>query len=45
MALPGAYRISAQVSAPHQTGWSPPIEFVVTAPNKAIQKAPKMFGQ
>jgi hypothetical protein len=45
MALPGTYRISAQVSAPQATGWSQPVEFVVTAPNKTIQKTPKMFGQ
>ncbi|HMU55755.1 MAG TPA: hypothetical protein PKA61_12165 [Nitrospira sp.] len=45
MAMPGTYRISAQVSAPQPTGWSQPIEFVVNAPNKAIQRAPKMFGQ
>ncbi len=44
VSLPGTYRISAQVSLPRPTGWSVPIEFVVTAPNKAIQKAPKMFG-
>ena len=43
IAGPGTYRISAQVSAPLQTGWSQPVEFVVTAPSKAIQKAPKMF--
>jgi hypothetical protein len=45
MALPGTYRISAQVSAPQPTGWSQPVQFVVTAPNKAIQRAPKAFGQ
>jgi hypothetical protein len=45
MALPGTYRISAQVSAPQSTRWSESIEFVVTSPNKAVQKAPKMFGQ
>jgi hypothetical protein len=44
IAGPGTYRVSAQVSAPRQTGWSTPIEFVVTAPKKAIQKGPKMFG-
>ena len=44
VSLPGTYRISAQVAYPRQTGWSPPIEFVVTTPNKASQKAPKMFG-
>jgi len=43
--LPGSYRISAQVSSPHQTAWSVPISFAVTTPNKAIQKAPKAFGQ
>jgi hypothetical protein len=43
--LPGGYRISAQVFSPRQTGWSQPIEFIVTAPNKAIQRAPKAFGQ
>jgi len=45
IAGPGTYRISAQVSAPQPTGWSQPIEFVVNVPNKAIQRAPKMFGQ
>jgi len=45
VSVPGTYRISAQVASPRQTGWSPPVEFVVTAPNKAIQKTPKMFGQ
>jgi len=45
IAMPGTYRISAQVSAPQPTGWSQPVEFVVNAPNKAIQRAPKMFGQ
>ncbi len=45
IAGPGTYRISAQVTAPRQTGWSQPVEFTVTIPNKAIQKAPKMFGQ
>jgi hypothetical protein len=45
VSLPGAYRISAQVFSPRQTGWSQPVEFIVTAPNKAIQRAPKAFGQ
>lgn len=44
VSLPGTYRISAQVTLPRPTGWSVPIEFVVTAPNKAIQRAPKAFG-
>ncbi len=44
IAGPGTYRLSAQVSSPRQTGWSPRVEFVVTAPNKAIQRAPKGFG-
>ena len=44
IAGPGTYRVSAQVSSPRQTGWSQPVEFVVTAPKKAIQRAPKMFG-
>ncbi len=44
IAWPGTYRVSAQVAYPRQTGWSTPVEFVVTAPNKAIQKAPDMFG-
>lgn len=44
IALPGTYRVSAQVAYPKPTGWSSPVEFVVTTPNKAIQKAPKMFG-
>jgi hypothetical protein len=45
VAGPGTYRISAQVSLPRPTGWSQPVEFVVTAPSKAIRKVPKMFGQ
>ena len=44
IAGPGTYRLSAQVSSPRQTGWSPGVEFVVTTPNKAIQRAPKAFG-
>lgn len=44
VSLPGTYRISAQVSLPRPTGWSMPIEFIVTTPNKAIQRAPKAFG-
>ena len=45
IASPGTYRISAQVVSPRTTGWSNWVEFVVTTPNKAIKKAPKMFGQ
>jgi hypothetical protein len=45
IAGPGTYRVSAQVSSPRATGWSQPMEFAVTTPNKAIQKAPKMFGK
>jgi hypothetical protein len=45
VSLPGSYRISAQVSSPRQTLWSTPVPFAVTSPSKAIQKAPKMFGQ
>jgi hypothetical protein len=45
IAGPGTYRISAQVSAPRQTLWSLPVQFVVTSPSKAIQKAPKAFGK
>jgi hypothetical protein len=45
IAGPGTYRVSAQVSSPRLTEWSQPVEFVVTAPNKAIQKGPKMFGR
>ena len=44
IAGPGTYRVSAQVKLPRPTRWSQPAEFVVTAPSKAIQKAPKMFG-
>ncbi|MGC3974846.1 MAG: hypothetical protein QM771_10745 [Nitrospira sp.] len=44
VSLPGTYRMSAQVSSPRPTGWSQPVEFLVTAPNNAVQKAPKMFG-
>ncbi len=45
VSLPGSYRISAQVASPHPTAWSPPVPFAVTSPKRAIQKAPKMFGQ
>jgi hypothetical protein len=45
MASPGTHRLSAQVSAPRPTGWSLPVEFVVTSPSKAIQKTPKAFGR
>lgn len=44
IAGPGTYRLSAQISSPRQTGWSSPVEFVVTAPNKAVQRVPKAFG-
>ncbi len=44
VSVPGTYRLSAQISLPRQTGWSPPVEFVVTNTNKAIQKTPKMFA-
>ncbi|MEP7153854.1 MAG: hypothetical protein ABI856_19285 [Nitrospira sp.] len=45
IAGPGTYRLSAEVTSPRQTVWSQPVVFVVTAPNKAIQRGPKMFGQ
>lgn len=49
LSSPGAWRLSAQISSPTQTRWSEWVEFVVmppvTTPNKAIQKAPKIFGQ
>ncbi len=47
MALPGTYRVSAQVSSPREGVWGPPVEFTVTAPpsKSQAQKAPKMFGQ
>lgn len=48
LSSPGAWRLSAQISSPTQTRWSEWVEFVVmppvTTPNKAIQRAPKMFG-
>jgi len=46
LTVPGAWRLSAQLTAPQQTGWSDWIQFIVMAPvtNKAIQKAPKAFG-
>lgn len=44
MASPGTYRMTAQVSAPQQTGWSQGVEFVVMAPNNTIQRIPKSFG-
>jgi hypothetical protein len=40
----GAYRVSAQVLSPKPTRWSVPVEFSVTAINKAIQPGPKMFN-
>ncbi len=44
---PGAWRISAQVSSPRQSGWSEWVEFVVMAPatNKALQPPTKSFGK
>lgn len=46
---PGTWRLSAQVSAPRQSGWSDWVEFVVmapvTAPNSTVQRRPKLFGQ
>ena len=44
---PGAWRMSAQVSSPRQSGWSEWIEFVVMAPatNKALQPPIKSFGK
>jgi len=45
IAGPGTYRVSAQVSTPRATVWSQSVQFVVTAHSKAIQKAPKLFGQ
>lgn len=48
LSAPGAWRLSAQMSSPTQTRWSEWVEFVVmapvTTPNKAIQRAPNMFG-
>lgn len=40
----GRYRISAQVLSPTPTRWSAPVEFTVTAMNKAIQPGPKVFS-
>jgi hypothetical protein len=44
---PGAWRLSAQVSFPQQSGWSPWVEFVVMAPstNKALQPPLRSFGR
>lgn len=42
---PGSWRVSAQISSPITTVWGSWVEFVVISPNRAIQKAPKMFGQ
>lgn len=44
---PGAWRMSAQVSSPRQSGWSEWVEFVVMAPatNKALQPPTKSFGK
>lgn len=44
---PGAWRMSAQVSSPGQSGWSEWVEFVVMAPatNKALQPPTKSFGK
>ncbi|BCA53222.1 hypothetical protein W02_03620 [Nitrospira sp. KM1] len=43
---PGAWRLSAQISSPTETGWSDWVEFVVLAPvtNNALQ-APKGFSK
>ena len=40
----GSYRVSAQVLSPKPTRWSVPVEFTVTALNKAIQPGPKAFS-
>lgn len=44
---PGAWRMSAQVSSPRQSGWSEWVEFVVMAPatNKVLQPPTKSFGK
>uniref|UniRef100_UPI0031405781 hypothetical protein n=1 Tax=uncultured Nitrospira sp. TaxID=157176 RepID=UPI0031405781 len=44
---PGAWRLSAQVSSPKQSGWSEWVEFVVMAPatNKALQPPTRSFGK
>jgi hypothetical protein len=44
---PGAWRMSAQVTAPQRSGWSNWVEFVVMAPvtNKALQAPTKGFGK
>ncbi len=47
MTTPGTWRLSAQVTAPQQSGWSDWVEFVVMAPvtNKALQSPGKSFGK
>jgi hypothetical protein len=46
LSAPGVWRLSAQVTAPQQSGWSDWVEFVVMAPvtNQALQ-APKGFSK
>lgn len=47
LSVPGGWRLSAQVTAPQQSGWSDWIEFVVMTPstNKALQPAVKGFSK
>jgi hypothetical protein len=49
LTIPGAYRLSAQVSSPKQSGWSEWVEFVVMAPptsnNKLLIPPTRSFGK
>ena len=47
LSIPGAWRLSAQVTTPQQSGWSDWVEFGVMAPptNKILQPATKSFAK
>lgn len=47
LSVPGPWRLSAQVTAPQQSGWSDWVEFAVMAPatNKLLQPTTKSFGK
>ncbi len=47
LSMPGAWRLSAQVTTPQQSGWSDWVEFGVMAPptNKILQPSVKSFAK
>lgn len=47
LSIPGAWRLSAQVTTPQQSGWSDWVEFGVMAPptNKILQPSVKSFAK